>query len=172
MFNSKRMTASLMALVLVVLVAGCGGSTPATTTAPKAVAPTAAPPTTAPAAATSAPAASKATSAPAASTSGGACDYAAKITGPDTADAKALTGAGATFPQPLYTRWYSDYNKLAGVQVNYQGVGSSAGIKQISENTVDFGATDAPMTDDVPVWKPCWAQEPAMQLSTVTALEV
>lgn len=59
-----------------------------------------------------------------------------------------LTGAGATFPYPLYSKWFAEYNKSnPGVEVNYQSVGSGAGIRQILENTVDFGASDAPMTD-------------------------
>ncbi len=64
-------------------------------------------------------------------------------------DRAQLTGAGATFPNPLYTRWFSDYksNIAPGVEVNYQAVGSGGGIRQISERTVDFGASDAPMTD-------------------------
>ncbi len=65
-------------------------------------------------------------------------------------DEANLTGAGATFPNPLYTRWFSDYNKnvAPGVQVNYQAIGSGGGVKQITEKTVDFGASDAPLSDD------------------------
>jgi phosphate transport system substrate-binding protein len=59
-----------------------------------------------------------------------------------------LNGAGATFPAPLYTKWFDEYNKLTGVKVNYQAVGSGAGINQITEGTVDFGASDAIMTAD------------------------
>jgi phosphate transport system substrate-binding protein len=58
-----------------------------------------------------------------------------------------LTGAGATFPAPLYTKWFDEYNKLTGVKVNYQPIGSGGGISQITEGTVDFGATDGIMTD-------------------------
>ena len=58
----------------------------------------------------------------------------------------ALTGAGATFPNPIYSKWFSEYNKKTGVQINYQSIGSGGGIKQFSEGTVDFGATDGPMT--------------------------
>jgi phosphate transport system substrate-binding protein len=61
------------------------------------------------------------------------------------AGAKSLTGAGATFPAPLYTRWFDAYNEKAGVQINYQSVGSGAGIKQLANKTVDFGASDAPL---------------------------
>ncbi len=59
-----------------------------------------------------------------------------------------MTGAGATFPYPLYSKWFDVYNKKAGVQINYQSVGSGAGIQQLSQRTVDFGASDAPMTDE------------------------
>ena len=59
-----------------------------------------------------------------------------------------LTGAGSTFAYPLYSRWASDYAAKAGVRVNYQSIGSGGGIRQLSEQTVDFGATDAPMTDE------------------------
>jgi phosphate transport system substrate-binding protein len=64
-------------------------------------------------------------------------------------DSAALTGAGATFPAPIYQAWFEDYyhNVARGVKVNYQSIGSGAGIFQFSEGTVDFGATDAPMTD-------------------------
>src|SRR2546425_12326991 len=64
-------------------------------------------------------------------------------------DKMLITGAGATFPFPLYSKWFSDYNKLhPEVQINYQSIGSGGGIKQITEKTADFGATDAPMTDE------------------------
>jgi phosphate transport system substrate-binding protein len=58
-----------------------------------------------------------------------------------------LIGAGATFPQPIYTKWISEYAAKNNVKVNYQAIGSGGGIKQMSEETVDFGASDAPMTD-------------------------
>src|SRR6476646_188382 len=60
----------------------------------------------------------------------------------------SLTGAGATFPNPIYTKWFDAYNKKTGVQVNYQSIGSGGGIRQFTEGTVDFGATDGPMNDD------------------------
>jgi len=63
--------------------------------------------------------------------------------------AQEITGAGASFPAPLYAKWASDYNKQTGVKVNYQSVGSGGGIKQIDSKTVDFGASDMPLTDDV-----------------------
>ena len=59
-----------------------------------------------------------------------------------------ITGAGASFPQPIYAKWSSDYNAATGGQVNYQSIGSSGGIKQIVAKTVDFGASDAPMTPE------------------------
>ncbi|MGK2934074.1 MAG: phosphate ABC transporter substrate-binding protein PstS [Gemmatimonadaceae bacterium] len=59
-----------------------------------------------------------------------------------------LTGAGATFPYPLYSKWFSDYATATNVRINYQSIGSGGGIRQLSEGTVDFGATDGPMTDD------------------------
>ena len=58
-----------------------------------------------------------------------------------------LTGAGATFPYPLYSKWFSAYATKSGVKINYQPIGSGGGIRQLSEQTVDFGGTDAPMSD-------------------------
>jgi phosphate transport system substrate-binding protein len=60
----------------------------------------------------------------------------------------ALTGAGATFPNPIYTKWFDAYYKQTGVRINYQSIGSGGGIRQFIEGTVDFGATDGPMTDE------------------------
>lgn len=71
-----------------------------------------------------------------------------KITGPADGEAKKLNGAGATFPAVLYSKWFSEYAKLTGVEINYQSIGSGGGIKSISDQTVDFGASDGPMTDD------------------------
>ena len=60
-----------------------------------------------------------------------------------------LNGAGATFPYPMYSKWFSEYNKLhPDVQVNYQSIGSGGGIRQVLNGTVDFGASDGPMTDE------------------------
>ena len=60
-----------------------------------------------------------------------------------------INGAGATFPQPIYTKWFSEYSKVdPSVQFNYQGIGSGGGQKQILAETVDFGASDGPMTDE------------------------
>jgi phosphate transport system substrate-binding protein len=65
-----------------------------------------------------------------------------------TAQAQDIVGAGATFPAPLYAKWAADYNKDTGIKVNYQSVGSGAGIKQIESKTVDFGASDMPLKDE------------------------
>jgi phosphate transport system substrate-binding protein len=62
--------------------------------------------------------------------------------------AQDVTGAGATFPAPLYAKWAADYNKATGVKINYQSVGSGAGIKQIDSKTVAFGASDMPLKDE------------------------
>jgi phosphate transport system substrate-binding protein len=59
-----------------------------------------------------------------------------------------INGAGATFPQPVYSEWATRFKDAAGTTVNYQGIGSGGGIAQFTEGTVDFGATDAPMTDE------------------------
>ena len=59
-----------------------------------------------------------------------------------------LNGAGATFPQPIYNKWFSDYAAKTGVKINYQPIGSGGGIRQLSEQTVDFGASDSPMKDE------------------------
>jgi len=68
--------------------------------------------------------------------------------GATAAYAEDITGAGASFPAPLYSKWAADYNKATNVKVNYQSVGSGAGIKQIDAKTVDFGASDMPLTDE------------------------
>ena len=65
------------------------------------------------------------------------------------AESLLINGAGATFPFPLYSKWFSEYNKKhPQLKFNYQSIGSGGGIKQITEGTVDFGASDAPMTDE------------------------
>ena len=65
------------------------------------------------------------------------------------ADTTLINGAGATFPFPIYSKWFSEYNKAhPNVQINYQSIGSGGGIKQITEKTVDFGASDAPMNSE------------------------
>ena len=62
--------------------------------------------------------------------------------------AQDVTGAGASFPAPIYAKWADAYNKATGAKINYQSVGSGAGIKQIKAKTVDFGASDAPLKDE------------------------
>jgi phosphate transport system substrate-binding protein len=63
--------------------------------------------------------------------------------------ALSITGAGATFPSPMYSKWFDEYQKKnSEVQINYQSIGSGGGIKQVTEGTVDFGASDVPMTDE------------------------
>jgi phosphate transport system substrate-binding protein len=61
--------------------------------------------------------------------------------------AQDLNGAGATFPYPIYSKWFADYAATSGVKINYQSIGSGGGIRQLTEGTVDFGASDAPMSD-------------------------
>ena len=80
-----------------------------------------------------------------------------------TAGAVDLTGAGATFPYPIYSKWFSDYARETGVRINYQSIGSGGGIRQLSEGTVDFGASDAPMSDD----ELAKAKSPVMHFPTV-----
>jgi phosphate transport system substrate-binding protein len=66
-----------------------------------------------------------------------------------TAQAQKLTGAGATFPYPIYSKWFSEYSAAhPGVEINYQSIGSGGGIKQVTAGLVDFGAADVPMNDD------------------------
>jgi len=66
-----------------------------------------------------------------------------------TPDAIMLNGAGATFPYPIYSKWFSDYNKIhSNIQINYQSIGSGGGIRQLLSGTVDFGASDPPMNDE------------------------
>ena len=71
------------------------------------------------------------------------------MSGTSLVSAQEITGAGASFPAPVYSKWAADYNKATGVKINYQSVGSGAGIKQIDSKTVDFGASDMPQTDEV-----------------------
>lgn len=99
------------------LLAACGGATPAATNPPSGGATAAANP----------------------------CAVPVKAKCPD--EASELVGAGATFPAPIYTKWVSEYNKLTGIQINYQPVGSGGGIKSLTDKTVDYGATDGPMTE-------------------------
>ncbi|HZD78148.1 MAG TPA: phosphate ABC transporter substrate-binding protein PstS [Acidobacteriaceae bacterium] len=65
------------------------------------------------------------------------------------ANAQKLNGAGATFPYPIYSKWFTEYSAShGGLQINYQAIGSGAGIRQVTSGTVDFGASDGPMTDE------------------------
>jgi len=70
------------------------------------------------------------------------------VAGASLVSAQEMTGAGATFPAPLYAKWADAYNKATGARMNYQSVGSGAGLNQIRAKTVDFGASDMPLTDE------------------------
>jgi len=71
------------------------------------------------------------------------------ILGLSAAQAQKLTAAGASFPLPIYSKWFSEYSAAhPGVQINYQAIGSGGGIKQVTAGLVDFGASDGPMSDD------------------------
>jgi phosphate transport system substrate-binding protein len=98
--------------------------------------------------ATSAPLAAAAKPTPGVTAAPAVPAAAVTISGPLEGEAKALNAAGATFPAPLYQKWFDEYNKLTQVQVNYQAIGSGGGIKGIQDQTVDFGASDAPMSDE------------------------
>lgn len=70
------------------------------------------------------------------------------LLGSMSASAQSINGAGATFPYPIYSKWFSEYNRLhPEVKINYQSIGSGGGIRQVSDGIVDFGATDSPMSD-------------------------
>lgn len=79
---------------------------------------------------------------------GGGPSPAEMAQGADGEGSRTLTGAGATFPYPIYSRWFDEYSRSNGVRVNYQSIGSGGGIRQLSEGTVDFGASDAPMNQE------------------------
>ena len=85
----------------------------------------------------------------------------AAVLGPTLAAAQDVTGAGATFPAPVYAKWADAYHKATGARINYQSVGSGAGINQIRAKTVDFGASDMPLTDEA------LAKDGLMQFPTV-----
>ncbi len=76
-----------------------------------------------------------------------ALSTAALLSGIASAQSVDLTGAGATFPYPIYSKWFSYYAQRTGIKINYQSIGSGGGIRQLSEQTVDFGASDGPMSD-------------------------
>ena len=74
---------------------------------------------------------------------------AATLAVPALAQVATLTGAGATFPYPVYSKWFDEYHKVKpDLQINYQSIGSGGGIRQLTEKTVDFGASDGPMSDE------------------------
>jgi phosphate transport system substrate-binding protein len=86
------------------------------------------------------------------------------ISTPALAATALINGAGATFPFPLYSKWFSEYQKVdPETQINYQSIGSGGGIRQFTEKTVDFGATDSPMTDE----QLSKASEPVVHIPTV-----
>lgn len=74
-----------------------------------------------------------------------------------------LTGAGASFPYPIYSKWFDEYYRETGVQINYQSIGSGGGVRQLLSRTVDFGASDAPMTDE----ELAQAERPIVHIPTV-----
>lgn len=146
----------LTALTLVsagALLTACGGGA---ATSPTAAPKTDSKPTTAPAAPAAQPAATKPAEAakppevakPAEAAKPATGEGVGLIVGPFEGEAKALNGAGATFPAALYSKWFDEYFKLTNVKINYQSIGSGGGIKSIQDGTVDFGATDGPMTDE------------------------
>jgi len=87
--------------------------------------------------------------------------FAVSLTAGGAALAQDITGAGATFPAPIYAKWADAYHKATGARLNYQSVGSGAGIQQIRAKTVDFGASDMPLTDEA------LAKDGLMQFPTV-----
>ncbi len=91
---------------------------------------------------------------------GSASDSGGVVTGGRTA---GLTGAGATFPYPLYSKWFDAYHQKSGVAINYQSIGSGGGIQQLMAGTVDFGASDAPLSDSMMKASP----KPVLHLPTV-----
>ncbi len=128
--NSKWLVLILIGIVILsIILPGCssGAAAPATSTIPAQPAKTSSTP-------------SPSYSAPPSSSSAPSPSSIAP------AQANTLNGAGATFPQPLYTKWFDEYYKLTGVKINYQGIGSGGGIQQITAGTVDFGASDGIMT--------------------------
>ena len=82
------------------------------------------------------------------SSSGSSSDACFPVSGKCASEAQTLNGAGATFPAVIYTKWIDEYNKLTGVQINYQAIGSGGGVKGITDQTVDFAGSDNAMTDE------------------------
>jgi len=107
---------------------------------------------------------------------------AAALAAPAAAEVATLNGAGATFPYPVYSKWFDEYHKVKpDLQINYQSIGSGGGIRQFTEKTVDFGASDGPMTDEqiakvngavVHVPTVLGADVPAFNLDGVTELKL
>jgi phosphate transport system substrate-binding protein len=87
---------------------------------------------------------------------GAACS---KSSNTGTTSGTALTGAGATFPQPIYSQWFTDFKALTGDAINYQAIGSGGGVQQFTAKTVDFGASDAPLQDNEVAALPATALE-------------
>jgi len=169
---SLQRPANALALAALLILTACGpGSQPSATTGAAAQPTSASAPTPAAAASSPAASASAAVAKPAAGASPGttaspaagaspaaspaaaavpspSAVAAASITGPFQGEAQTLNGAGGTFPAPLYQKWFDEYARLTGVQINYQAIGSGGGIQGIQNQTIDFGASDAPMTDD------------------------
>lgn len=127
MINSHRLTTAISAMAIALSLAACGGDTTTTSSSPSPGSDSAASPGASPVAATGTATPSKLA----------------------LASDVALTAAGASFPAPLYQRWFQDFNKInPKVQINYQSVGSGAGVEQFTKGTVDFGASDTGMKDD------------------------
>ena len=128
LINSNRLTTAISAMAIALSLAACGGGSTTTGSSPSPGGDTAASPGASPVAATGTPAANT------------------KLA---LASDVAITAAGASFPAPLYQRWFQDFNKInPKVQINYQSVGSGAGVEQFTKGTVDFGASDTAMKDD------------------------
>ncbi|NJK67229.1 MAG: phosphate ABC transporter substrate-binding protein PstS [Microcoleus sp. CSU_2_2] len=126
LMNSKRLTTAISAMAIALSLAACGGGSTTTSSSPS-PGDTAASPGASPVAATGTATPSKLA----------------------LASDVAITAAGASFPAPLYQRWFQDFNKInPKVQINYQSVGSGAGVEQFTKGTVDFGASDTGMKDD------------------------
>ncbi|MCC3435519.1 MAG: phosphate ABC transporter substrate-binding protein PstS [Microcoleus sp. PH2017_29_MFU_D_A] len=124
LINPNRVTTAISAMAIALSLAACGGGSTTTSSSPSPGSDTAATPGAAPVAA-------------------------ATNTKLALASDVAITAAGASFPAPLYQRWFQDFNKInPKVQINYQSVGSGAGIEQFTKGTVDFGASDTAMKDD------------------------
>ncbi|MEG3969746.1 MULTISPECIES: phosphate ABC transporter substrate-binding protein PstS [unclassified Microcoleus] len=127
LINPKRLTTAITVMAIALSVAACRSDSPNTSTSPSPGGDTAASPGASPVAATGT----------------------AENTKLALASDVAITAAGASFPAPLYQRWFQDFNKInPKVQINYQSVGSGAGVEQFTKGTVDFGASDTGMKDD------------------------